>query len=227
MQMIRQFFLLHIIRNLIFIISMLIIRGWRILDNKKSQYIVFGSIFFICMALTVTTSSSGYASSDAYDSGYDHGCDDAGISDPDDRYINQPERGPAFHTGTFMRGYNDGFDACSSNNRGDNGGSGEDERRDGGGSTNGGSGYELTVQVSDWPFGSSSIRLNIETANGYTDSTSVSTSVSGSPSHTFNIPQNQGNSVFVCADPEGILSFGNCNTYITNGRDSTATISAR
>lgn len=48
-----------------------------------------------------------------YDSGYDHGCDDAGISDPDDRYINLPEKGPAFHTGEFMQGYDDGFNACS------------------------------------------------------------------------------------------------------------------
>jgi hypothetical protein len=33
-----------------------------------------------------------YASS-PYDSGYNHGCNDARISDPDDRYINQPEKG--------------------------------------------------------------------------------------------------------------------------------------
>ena len=68
------------------------------------------------MILAVGTDSSGYASSIAYDSGYNHGCDDAGISDPDDRYINQPEKGPPFHTGTFMRAYNDGFDACSGTN---------------------------------------------------------------------------------------------------------------
>lgn len=53
------------------------------------------------------------SSSSPYDSGYDHGCDDADISDPDDRYINQPEKGPSFHTNEFMRGYNDGYDACS------------------------------------------------------------------------------------------------------------------
>jgi hypothetical protein len=112
---------------------MLIIRGWRILDNKKSQYIVFGSIFFICMALTVTTGSSGYASSDAYDSGYDHGCDDSGISDPDDRYYNQPGKGPSFHTDAFNRGYDDGFNACSSSSS-DNGG-GSDDRDERAGST--------------------------------------------------------------------------------------------
>jgi hypothetical protein len=83
------------------------------------------------------------------------------------------------------------------------------------------------VRVSDWPFGSSSIRINIETANDYTENSSVSTAVSGTPSHTFDIPPNQGGSVSVCADPEGILSFGNYNSYITNDQDTTVTISAR
>jgi hypothetical protein len=46
-------------------------------------------------------------------SGYDHGCDDADISDPDDRYINQPEKGPSLHTNEFMRGYNTGYYSCS------------------------------------------------------------------------------------------------------------------
>lgn len=52
-----------------------------------------------------------YASgSSPYESGRDRG--DAGISDPDDRYINQPEKGPSFHTEEFMAGYYDGFDSC-------------------------------------------------------------------------------------------------------------------
>ena len=50
------------------------------------------------------------SSNSPYESGRDHGCDDAGISDVDDRYINQPEKGPSFHTNEFMRGYNDGYD---------------------------------------------------------------------------------------------------------------------
>lgn len=54
-----------------------------------------------------------------YDSGYDHGCDDADISNPDDRYINQPEKGPSFHTDEFMDGYNSGFNACSGGSTGD------------------------------------------------------------------------------------------------------------
>lgn len=106
-------------------------------------------------------------------------------------------------------GYDEGFDACSGNNGGGNNGNGED---DNGGSTSN-SGYEFTVRISEWPFGSSSVRIDIETENGYSDSTSVNTAVSGNPSHTFNIPQNQGNSISVCTDPEGILAIGTCQTF--------------
>jgi len=53
-----------------------------------------------------------YASeSSPYDSGYDHGCDDAGRSESD-KYINQPEKGPSFHTEEFMSGYYDGLNSC-------------------------------------------------------------------------------------------------------------------
>src|SRR5215203_2848029 len=69
-------------------------------------FLVANTIF----ALVPYTNAS---SKSPYESGYDHGCDDADISDPDDRYINQPEKGPSFHTDEFMRGYNDGYDACS------------------------------------------------------------------------------------------------------------------
>ena len=31
-----------------------------------------------------------------YDSGYDHGCNDAEIEDEDEQYINQPGKGPEF-----------------------------------------------------------------------------------------------------------------------------------
>ena len=51
-----------------------------------------------------------------YESGYNHGCSDAKIDDVTKRYINQVGSGPAFHTNEFMRGYYDGFDACSDNN---------------------------------------------------------------------------------------------------------------
>jgi hypothetical protein len=52
----------------------------------------------------------------AYNSGYNHGCSDAKISDSSKRYINQPGKGPSYHTPDFMSGYNDGFETCSNGN---------------------------------------------------------------------------------------------------------------
>ena len=51
-----------------------------------------------------------------YSSGYDHGCNDTKINNPDDRYINQPGKGPSYHTGSFMNGYYHGFDSCYDSN---------------------------------------------------------------------------------------------------------------
>src|SRR5215204_6130158 len=48
-----------------------------------------------------------------FESGYSHGCNDAGITDFSDRYINQPGKDPSFHTEEFMRGYDTGYNACS------------------------------------------------------------------------------------------------------------------
>ena len=45
-----------------------------------------------------------------YDSGYQHGCNDAKIGDVSKRYINQLGNGPSYHTKEFMRGIYDGFD---------------------------------------------------------------------------------------------------------------------
>jgi len=77
-----------------------------------------------------------YASeSSPYESGRDHGCDDAGRSESD-KYINQPEKGPSFHTQEFMNGYYAGLNDCS------------------GGGNNGGGGFEQPPQSSqsgtDW-----------------------------------------------------------------------------
>jgi hypothetical protein len=43
------------------------------------------------------------------DSGSD--CDDAAISNPGDKYTNQPEKGLFFHA-EFIQGYDDGFNSC-------------------------------------------------------------------------------------------------------------------
>lgn len=76
---------------------------------------MIGSLVFMSGILAVGTSSMVYASSDEYNIGYVHGCNDAKIADPDDRYINQPGKGPSFHTISFMNGYNDGFYLCTGN----------------------------------------------------------------------------------------------------------------
>lgn len=86
------------------------------------------------MIASIASIPSAFASNNAYDSGRDHGCDDAKISDPDDRYINQPEKGPSFHTGAFMDGYHAGFDSCSGGGDNDNDNGGNDN----GGNDNGG-----------------------------------------------------------------------------------------
>jgi hypothetical protein len=54
----------------------------------------------------------------AYESGYDHGCDDSDKS-YSDRYINEDGKGPSFHTDDFMRGYNAGVNCSSSSNNDD------------------------------------------------------------------------------------------------------------
>ena len=61
----------------------------------------------------VDDNDNGGSNTPAYNSGYSHGCSDAKISDSSKRYINQPGKGPGYHTNEFMNGYNDGFEICS------------------------------------------------------------------------------------------------------------------
>lgn len=110
--------------------------------NYYKCYLIVGffSILLAIASVVAPQIELAIASSKSpYDSGYDHGCDDADISDPDDRYINQPEKGPSFHTNEFMNGYHDGFSACSQ----------------GGGSGGGGSCYDRGYEDAlDHPFDS-------------------------------------------------------------------------
>jgi hypothetical protein len=73
----------------------------------------FFALILITSTFTIQIKVADAGGKSPYASGYDHGCDDADISDRDNRYINQPEKGPSFHTDEFMRGYNAGYDACS------------------------------------------------------------------------------------------------------------------
>ena len=80
--------------------------------NYKKYLIQSSLIFLILIISLVACGSSANSSSDAYDSGYNHGCNDARL-DSSGRYINEPGKGPEFHTEKFMEGYNAGFSACS------------------------------------------------------------------------------------------------------------------
>jgi hypothetical protein len=71
---------------------------------------VIGSTLILQSMFTVYVLGSS-----PYDSGYDHGCSDAGLQ-YNNRYINEPEKGPEFHTDKFMDGYYDGFSNCSRTN---------------------------------------------------------------------------------------------------------------
>ena len=91
--------------------------------EKVAFYLVIGLIAFTMVGYILSIYVVGvhamfvvFASeSSPYDSGYDHGCDDARISDPDDRYINEDGKGPSNHTDEFMNGYNNGYNNCSGN----------------------------------------------------------------------------------------------------------------
>ena len=81
--------------------------------------LVISFIFCALAVLSPAYITSIYAVG-PYDSGYDHGCDDAKIAEYSDRYINQPGKGPISHTYDFMRGYYDGNSDCSESNENDN-----------------------------------------------------------------------------------------------------------
>jgi hypothetical protein len=99
--------------------------------TKKGNSIYFGFpiLFFstLLVLTAVTASQMQFAtgsSTSPYQSGYNHGCSDARISDPSDRYINEPGKGPSFHTNEFMSGYNAGFNACAGGGGGGSDGTG-------------------------------------------------------------------------------------------------------
>src|SRR6201998_4428283 len=72
--------------------------------------------------------------------------------------------------------------------------------------------YRLTVNVPSHPFGASTVDIFITTKNGYTDQANVA--ITGIASWTFDIPQDQGNSVQDC----DIFS-PSCHQYKVTGRD--------
>jgi hypothetical protein len=84
--------------------------------------------FVLLPAILLMIPTVAYASNeDPYDSGYDHGCDDAGL-DAGDRYINEEGKGPSHHTERFMDGYNAGFSSCGGGGGGSGSGESDSER---------------------------------------------------------------------------------------------------
>lgn len=72
-------------------------------------------ILLLALAIIGSISVTNTYASDKspYRSGYDYGCDDAD-QPVKDRYINEPGKGPSYHTDEFMSGYREGFDDCKS-----------------------------------------------------------------------------------------------------------------
>lgn len=192
-------------------------------NNVEFIFASLATIFILAIVLAPYAQTINASQSDPYDSGYDHGCDDARISDLDDRYINQEGKGPEFHTNAFMDGYYAGFDACSGQAADDE--SSPDDFELPSEASNQNSGYSLTVTVPDHPFSKSAVDIYITTENGYKDNAKVSTATAGDPSWTFTIPPNQGNLVEVCVD-SGLISLRNCQKYTTNGDDISVSLSA-
>jgi hypothetical protein len=97
-------------KNLISSLDMILLLYFTVKSTSKEAS--FALFLTFALILSVPLQGAFASSKSPYESGYDHGCDDAGISNPSDRYINQPEKGPSFHTSEFMNGYDSGFNAC-------------------------------------------------------------------------------------------------------------------
>jgi hypothetical protein len=91
-------------------------------NKNNNQKIISTAI--TCFMMTIILTSPVYASTlTPFQSGYDHGCDDAKIPDSNknERYIEQPGKGRAYHTVEFMNGYEYGFTQCKSSGEGNPG----------------------------------------------------------------------------------------------------------
>jgi hypothetical protein len=94
-------------------------QSFHIFTNVKTTILQNKSVFYISLSFVLATAlvslnsfNIGVYAQSPYSSGYSHGCSDVKISNPDNRYINQPEKGPEYHTSQFMSGYYEGFNNC-------------------------------------------------------------------------------------------------------------------
>lgn len=142
-----------------------------LLKNIPSFKLSILSIFFAIgtlLTISVGWSISSIHAISAYDSGFDHGCNDAKISNSDNRYINQPEKGPSFHSKEFMNGYDDGFDACLSNGRENNNNNNNDDNNINDNSNNDNGIKQLPSRSTDFPHDDQNA-LDIEFAKSTND----------------------------------------------------------
>jgi hypothetical protein len=189
----------------------------------------FSTTLLLASVLAPQIQLADAGSKSPYDSGYDHGCDDAGISDPSDRYINEPGKGPSFHTDEFMQGYNAGYNACS----GQDGGGNEPDESTGSSSvrTSGGS-WTLTVTVTNPPFGIKDVYVRVYGPYGWSEALRGIWSElqdAGDPdrvSMVFDVPPNaipEGRIFKVCANSNfaAYLIDSNCRQLTYSGGGDT------
>ncbi|MGH9952794.1 MAG: hypothetical protein ACRD5J_14310 [Nitrososphaeraceae archaeon] len=179
----------------------------------------------LLVLLLVTVVGSGmsmqqvFASeSSPYDSGYDHGCDDAGLSESD-KYINEPEKGPSFHTDEFRDGYYAGLNSCSSSSERGGGGNGEEDTQGDSPSQSSQSGtWTLYVDLSSSSFGSDRVCANVEGFYGF-GPVQQCTNPGSNAEVSFDVP-NSETSYKVCTWG-GIISalLSNCHNYDNPGLD--------
>ncbi len=86
--------------------------------------------------------------------------------------------------------------------------------------------YNFTVHVPSHGFGVNAVTIFVKTSNGYTAQQDVSTQQSDI-SWTFNIPQNQGDSIQVCVHSAGILNVLNqrCQFWTVNQESGSYSVS--
>ena len=78
----------------------------------KNRLAIAGAVLIIVTAASLGIMQGVMAKKGTpFQAGYDHGCNDAKVTFSA-RYINQPDKGPSFHTQEFMSGYRAGFSAC-------------------------------------------------------------------------------------------------------------------
>jgi hypothetical protein len=78
----------------------------------KTKLAIAAALIVVAAASSLGTIQSAMAKKGTpFQASFDHGCNDTKVTF-DARYINQPGKGPSFHTQEFMSGYNRGFNMC-------------------------------------------------------------------------------------------------------------------